>query len=255
MTTPSDPTPASVRRGPLLPGLAVTSITPDADTVRAATMLIVLLAADGANVAAMVPVETGVDEPCAPGSHGALVRWAASHLDTPRQVTPFALPAVRSTMHAADAAGVLLHGAAFDQAHDALCDGRTVLVVADTVGLLDPITPSLTTLDLVSRWQLSVVLVSPLHRWTIGHLRLLGATVQAQGGTIAGVVLTAAATGNDIDADAVRDTAAALLDCPVVTMPRVQSDHDRAELLAAARDCGMARISARLAGRGQARAD
>lgn len=253
MTTPSDSLASAAQRS-LLPGLAVTAITPDADTVRAATMLIVLLAADGANVAAMVPVETGVEEACEPGSHGALVRWAAAHLDTPRQVTPFALPAVRSTMHAADAAGVLLHGAAFDQAHDALCDGRTVLVVADTVGLLDPITPSLTTLDLVSRWDLSVVLVSPVNRWTIGHLRLLASAVQARGNGIAGVVLTASTAGNDIDADAVRDTAGAVLDCPVVMLPSVQFDHDRAELLAAARDCGMSRITARIAGRAKARA-
>lgn len=230
----------------LLPGVVVTSITPDPDTVQAAAMLIVLLAAEGANVAAMVPVETGVDDACEAGSSGALVRWAAAHMDDPRHVTPFALSAARSTMHAADAEKTLLHGAAFDRAREDLCDGRTVLVVADTIGMLDPITPSLTMLDLTARWQLSAVLVEPVSRWSLGHLRLLAVALQARGAAITGVILTAPP---DDDADlltAVRDTVAALLDCPVLVLPRVQSAHDRAELLSAAQQCGMTRLVSRM---------
>ena len=137
---------------PALPGLAITGLTPGEETAVTAAMLIVMLAADGENVAALVPVETGIDDPCEAGSQGSLIRWAAGHLDDPRQVTPFALEANRSAMHAVDASGTLLHGAAFDLAHETLAEGRTMMIVVDAIGPMDPITPSLTMLDLLARW-------------------------------------------------------------------------------------------------------
>lgn len=247
MTT-ADPTP-DAQLPVLLPGLGVTALTPDDAATQAAAMLIVLLAADGANVAAMVPVETGLDDPCEAGSRGSLIRWAAGHMDDPRQVTPFALEADRSAMHAADATGTLLHGAAFDLARERLSEGRTVLVVSDAVGVLDPITPSLTMLDLLARWTLSVVLVEPVSRWTVGHVRLLASVVQSRGLSISGVVLSASqsdAATDDAAVTAMQETLAAMLGCPVLLLPRVLSVHDRAELLTAARACGMHRVIAHL---------
>lgn len=234
--------------GALLPGFAVTSVTPGEQTAVAAAMLIAKLAHDGENVAAMVPVETGLDDACEPGSRGSLVRWAAGHMDNPRDVTPFALEADRSAMHAADASGTLLHGAAFERSRASLSDGRSVFVLADAVGVLDPITPSLTMLDLITRWALSVVLVEPVSRWTVGHVRLLSAVVTSRGLRVAGVILTEHASNDDIDDDvigAMRDTLAALLDCPVLQMPHIQSFHDRSELVDAAALCGLHRVALR----------
>lgn len=248
MTTTSETGGSGAAAGARIPGYVVTSVTPDEATSVAAAMLIALLAHEGANVAAMVPVETGLDDPCEAGSRGALIRWAAGHLDDPRHVTPFALEADRSAMLAADASGTLLHGAAFDRARDALSDGRTVLVVADAVGLLDPITPSLTMLDLVTRWALDVLIVEPLSRWAVGHARLLAASVTARGLRVGGVMLSGHQSQHDLDdADitAMRDTIAALLDCPVVLLPHVQAFHDRGELLTAAESCGLQRVIAR----------
>ncbi len=249
MTFSADSTAPTERAPVLLPGLAVTSVTPDDATVQAAAMLIVLLAAEGANVAAMVPVETGLDDPCEAGSRGALVRWAAGHLDDPRQVTPFALEADRSAMHAADASGTLLHGAAFDRAREALSDGRSVLVVADAVGVLDPITPSLTMLDLMTRWALGIVIVEPVHRWTVGHVQLLASALQSRGLQVSGVLLSQADGDTQHPAEvvsAIQETLSALLDCPVLQLPRVLSVHDRGELLTASRACGFHRITTRL---------
>jgi dethiobiotin synthetase len=234
--------------GTVLPGFAVTGVTPDEMTAVAAAMLIAMLAQGGENVAAMVPVETGLDEPCDAGSRGSLIRWAAGHLDDPRQVTPFALEADRSAMHAADASGTLLHGAAFDRAREDLSDGRSVLVVTDAVGLLDPITPSLTMLDLFARWELRVLIVEPVSRWTVGHVRLLASIVTARALTVAGVLLTGHTSHEDFDSDAVtamRETLAVLLDCPVLLLPQVQSFHDRAELVAAAAHCDLHRVAQR----------
>lgn len=252
MTTRADVTAPSHDESPPLPGVAVTSVTPDDGTAQAAAMLIVLMASEGANVAAMVPVETGLDDPCEAGSRGALVRWAAGHMDDPRQVTPFALEADRSAMHAADASGTLLHGAAFDRARAALSEGRSVLVVADAVGVLDPVTPSLTMLDLITRWSLGVVIVEPVHRWTIGHVRLLASVLHVRGLTVTGVVLSDSDGSSVSDTDMVlpiQETLAALLDCPVLLLPRVLSLHDRRELLAASRTCGLHRITSRIAPR------
>jgi dethiobiotin synthetase len=230
----------------LLPGFVVTSVTPDEQTALSAAMLIALLAQAGENVAAMVPVETGVEEPCEPASRGALVRWAAGHLDDPRLVTPVALEADRTAMHAADVSGTLLHSAAFDRARESLCDGRSRLVVCDAVGMLDPITPSLTMLDLVSRWALDAVIVEPVSRWTMGHVRLLSATLLSRDMIVAGVLLSPKAPDDDIEDDAVtamQETLAATLDCPVLMLPRVMSVHDRGELLTAATAAGMQRLT------------
>ena len=230
-----------------LPGLAVTAVTPDDASALASAMLIVLLAGEGANVAAMVPVETGVDDPCEQGSRGALIRWAAGHLDNPRDVTPFALEHPRSAMHAADASGTLLHSAAFDRSREELSDGRTALVVHDAIGLLDPISPSLTMLDLFERWQLPVVLVAQVSRWAVGHVRLLASSVLSRGLPIAGVILSDTHLLHE-EAEivaATQETLAAQLDCPVIVLPRVMSVHDRGELLTAARECGLHRITVR----------
>lgn len=232
----------------LIPGFAVTSVTPGEQTALTAAMLIAQLAHAGENVAAMVPVETGVDDPCEPGSTGALVRWAAAHLDNPRLVTPFALEANRPPMHAADATGTLLHSAGFDRAREELCDGRSMLVVADAVGLLDPITPSLTMLDLIARWALSAVIVEPVSRWAVGHVTLISSIVLSRNIAVTGVVLAPKAPDDDTDGDAVAamtETLAATLDCPVLLLPRVVSIHDRGELLTAAHACGMHRLTRR----------
>ena len=229
----------------VLPGFGVTGVTPDEMTAVVAAMLIAMLAHDGENVAAMVPVETGLDEPCEAGSRGSLIRWAAGHLDDPRQVTPFALEADRSAMHAADASGTLLHGAAFDRAREELSDARSVLVVTDAVGLLDPITPSLTMLDLFVRWTLPLLIVEPVSRWTVGHVRMLAAIASTRELSVAGVLLTGHASNEDFEADevtAMRETLSAMLECPVLLVPEVLSIHDRAELLAAAAHCEMHRL-------------
>jgi dethiobiotin synthetase len=197
----------------------------------------------------MVPVETGVAEPCEGGSRGSLIRWAAAHLDDPRQVTPFALDADRAAMHAADASGTLLHGATFERARETLSDGRTVLVVCDGTGPLDPITPSLTMLDLFARWQLGAVLVEPVSRWTVGHVRLLASALAARDVSIRGVVLADDGAGSIRDTDAVaaiQETLGAMLSCPVLLLPTVMSLHDRGELLTAARECGMHRLTSTL---------
>lgn len=234
---------------PLLPGIAVTSLSPDGLTALTAAMLIVVLASQGDNVAALVPVETGIEDPCEPGSAGALVRWASGHLDDPRLVTPFALEANRSAMHAADASGTLLHVAAFEKARVSLCEGRSVLVVADAVGPLDPISPSLTMLDLVERWQLAAVIVEPVSRWTVGHVRLLVSSLLVRKISVAGVILTHE-SGTEIDVDtvsAIRDTLSVEFDCPVLELPPLPVERDRHSLLAAAQAAGLQRLLLRRA--------
>lgn len=243
-TSAAAPAPHQAERA-LLPGVALTALTPDESTSVTAAMLIVLLAADGENVAAMVPVETGIDDPCEAGSRGSLIRWAAGHLDDPRQVTPFALAANRSAMHAADVSGTLLHSAAFDRARESLSEGRTTMIVLDAIGPMDPITPSLTMLDLLERWALPAIIVEPLSRATVGHVRLLALTMMSRDIPVAGVVLTPWLTPDDEGdgaADAIRETLAALLGCPVVIRPPIILTHDRTILLDAARQCELHRL-------------
>ena len=246
MTTSGDSEGSDAVSG--LPGFAVTGVTPDERAAVASAMLIAMLAHDGENVAAMVPVETGIDEACAAGSHGSLMRWAAGHLDDPRLVTPFAFEADRSAIHAADASGTLLHSAAFDRARDELSNGRSIFIAHDAIGPLDPITPSLSMLDLFARWRLSVLIVDSVSRNAIAHVRLLGAACATRGIPVSGVLLTGAASAVDFDDDALSaicETLGAMLDCPVLIVPDVQSFHDRGELLAAAASCDLRRVTHR----------
>jgi dethiobiotin synthetase len=237
--TPLRPTPIPLR------GLGITSLTPDSQTALLAAMLIALMAEDGANVAAMVPVETGIPAPCSPESHG----WAAGHLDDPRLVTPFAFAEDRAPMLAAHAAGQLLHTSAFERAREALCQQRTALVVSDAVGPLDPITPSLTMLDLLARWRLDVVVAARTNRQAIGHVRALLTLLASRELRLAGVVLTPDPDEPHIDEEAaeqMQDTLAGICEKPVLLMPRVATARDRALLISTARAAHLPRLLPRV---------
>jgi dethiobiotin synthetase len=239
---------APLGQSDLLKGFAVISTAPGEHTAIGAAALIALLVHDGENVAAMAPVETGIDGPCAAGSAGALIRWAAGHMDSPRLVTPFAFEPSLPILHAADAAGTLLHTAAFDRARADLCDGRTRLVVCETNGVLDAITTSLTPLDLIARWELTAVIVEPLSRFSIAHARALAMVLQSRVVPLCGVVLTSQNESDsiaDVDRHRIRDSAAAILGCQVLTLPRVQLTHDRDALIAAARAGELSRLTSR----------
>ncbi len=233
-------------------GLFVTALVPDLGTTVAAAALVAAAIAAGENVAAMVPVECAVDDPCEPGSAGALLRWAAAHLDDPRHVTPLPFAADAGPLLAAQAAGVLPHLAALDKARAAIMAERTLLVACDAIGPLEPITPSVTLLDVAARWQLGTVAVVPVAATAIGEARAIRALAAAAGAPFAGVVLVpetqrrGTAHGErrpDWDADAaeaLRTTIGAMLDAPVAVLAPVEDIHDRAVLrdAAAAAGCG-----------------
>ena len=244
MTDPARPVPA-------LPGVLVTALVPDLGTAVAAAALVAGAVHAGSNVAAMVPVECGVDEACAPGSAGALLRWAAGHLDDPRHVTPLAFDGETGPLLAAQAAGVLPHLASLDRARAAMGEGRTLLVACDTIGPLEPVTPSLAPLTLAARWGLALVAAVPVRATAIGEARALRALADAHDVPMAGVVLvpptlrrgSAHGEGHAAwDADAVatlRTTLEAMLDRPVAALGPVEDVHDRAVLRAAAQAAGV----------------
>jgi dethiobiotin synthetase len=239
---------------PALPGLLVTALVPDMGTAVAAAALVAGAVHAGANVAAMVPVECALDEPCEPGSAGALLRWAAGHLDDPRHVTPLAFDGDTGPLLAAQAAGVLPHAAALDRARGAMGEGRTLLVACDTIGPLEPVTPSLTPLALAARWGLALVAAVPVRATAIGEARALAALAAAHDVAFAGVLLVPATLRRGSahgeargawDADAVaalRTTIATMLDRPVAALGPVEDVHDRAVLRAAAHDAGIAAL-------------
>lgn len=239
------------------PGLLVTALVPDMGTAVAGAAIVAAAITTGANVAAMVPVECGIPDACAPGSAGALLRWAAGHLDDPRLVTPLRFDADAGPLLAAQDAGILPHGATLDRARTALVDGRSLLVVVDAVGPLEPITPSLALLDLAARWQLAVVASVPVGATAIGQARALAALAAARDVAFAGVVLVPAeqrrgaahgerqASWDDEQAATLRTTLAAMLDRPVATLAPIDDVHDRAVLRESARAAGVEAFVAR----------
>lgn len=251
---------APAATGAPCPGLLVTALVPDRTTAVAAAALVAAAVADGANVAAMVPAECGLDEPCEQGSAGALLRWAAGHLDDPRAVTPFAFDdADAGPLLAAQAAKCLPHAAALDRARTTLTAGRTLLVVADAAGPCEPLAGSLTTLDLAARWGLALVAVVPAGRTALGQARALAALAQGHDVPLGGVLVVPATQGRGAahgeararwDEDAVatlRTTLAAMLDVPVAALGPVDDVHDRAVLRDAARAAQVAALLPRVA--------
>jgi dethiobiotin synthetase len=228
--------PATREEPERLPGVVITSVTPGRMTAICGAAVIALAIQDGANVAAMVPVECGVDEPCEQGSTGALIRWAAGHLDDPRLVTPFAFGASLPTQHAAESDNLLPHPAALDRAYAALAEGRSAFVMCDAIGLLDPILPSLSTATLAARWGLSVVLAIEESPASLHHALLLRSACLAVNCIIDGAILVQSGTSKleESDGERVRDSIAALLRCPSIRLAPILDAHDRTELLSAA---------------------
>jgi dethiobiotin synthetase len=236
---------------PMLPGFAVISLAPSERTAQVGALLITMLVQRGGNIGAMVPVETGLDDPCEPGSAGALIRWAAGHMDHPKLVTPFAFEAPRSALHAADVAGTLPHTMAFERARAELSEGRTEFVLVDAIGPLDPITPTLTVLDLIVRWALRAMVVVPISRHTISQVMMLRQVLASRDVPLAAVVLHDGDSVEDFDESAVRaiiDTMSAVLHRPVLVMPPLLNAHDRTELISVAQSSGFERIAVNMPG-------
>lgn len=149
----------------------------------------------GVRVAAMKPVESGVDTRRATSnglhSDADRLRAACGGVDHPALVCPYALAEPLAPMVAAQRAGLHLDVARLDQARAELEQERDLLLVEGAGGLLVPLLPTLSVADLFHRWSCDVLIVAGNRLGVLNHVMLTVQAAEAAGLTVAGVVLTA----------------------------------------------------------------
>jgi dethiobiotin synthetase len=149
----------------------------------------------GVRVAAMKPVESGIEErPVSPtglASDAERLRAACGDGDPMSLVRPYVLEEPLAPMVAAQRAGVIIEMAALDAARAELERDRDLLLVEGAGGLLVPITPTLSYADLFSRWQCDLLLVAGNRLGVLNHVLLTVRAAESAGLSIAAIVLTA----------------------------------------------------------------
>ncbi len=149
----------------------------------------------GLRVAAMKPLESGVDEHVVSNtttvSDAERLRDAAGAGDALLLVRPYALREPLAPMVAATRAGVTISLSVLDAAAGTLSGGRDVFVVEGAGGLLVPISHDVSFLDLFVRWHCDLLVVAANRLGVLNHVLLTVRVAEACGLVVRGVVLTA----------------------------------------------------------------
>ncbi|RKY20707.1 MAG: dethiobiotin synthase [Planctomycetota bacterium] len=151
----------------------------------------------GLQVGVMKPCETGVPggRPGAPGllpqgsDADRLVR-ASGCVSSSELVRPYAYPLPAAPAVAARQAGSAIETRVLDKAFAALREAHDVLLVEASGGLLVPLAPALTVVDLAARWRLPLLLVARTGLGTLNHTALSLRAAHAAGLRVLGVVLS-----------------------------------------------------------------
>jgi dethiobiotin synthetase len=199
----------------------------------------------GLEVAAMKPVESGIEE--RPVSDTGLssdadrLRAACGNRDAMSLVRPYVLREPLAPMVAAQRAGVHFSLEVLDTARAELERHRELLLVEGAGGLLVPLTTSLSYAGLFSRWSCDLVLVAGNRLGVLNHVLLTVQAAERAGLTVRGIVLTAISDRDPGVAEATNfDVLRQLLpDRPLWRFPWVDRVDDFDALAVAAEACGL----------------
>jgi dethiobiotin synthetase len=172
----------------------------------------------GLRVAAMKPLETGVDAND-PSRDGARLARAAGGLMPLSMLAPLTYPDPVAPLVAARRAGMPVDLSLLDHAVRAASNGADALVVEGAGGLLVPITERVAYDTLFSHWQLDAVVVAANRLGVINHTRLTLAAARAAGLTVSMVVLNNVSAERDTSAVENASVIAELENIPVVELP------------------------------------
>jgi dethiobiotin synthetase len=149
----------------------------------------------GLRVGGMKPLESGIEERpiSATGlaSDAERLRHACGEVDPIEVVRPYLLREPLAPMVAAQRAGVQVAPATLDAALAQIERERDLVLVEGAGGLLVPITPALSYLDLFARWECELVLVAGNRLGVLNHVLLTLRAATAAGVPVAAIVLTA----------------------------------------------------------------
>ncbi|MCU0624292.1 MAG: dethiobiotin synthase [Gemmatimonadaceae bacterium] len=212
--------------------------------------LAALLAQGGRRVAAMKPIETGLDpdtrrdERGQPSDHELLAEAAGAD-DAPDAVCPLLLPDPLAPLVAARLADTTIDLRELDHAMTTLAEGRDALLVEGAGGLLVPIVEGMAFDALFARWRLEVVVVAANRLGCLNHTALTVAACRHAGLTVRGVVLNEVTTPDAHDlaratnAEVLREL---LPGIPVMPFPHQPAPRDVRALAAAAAAAGLASL-------------
>jgi dethiobiotin synthetase len=148
----------------------------------------------GVSVAAMKPVESGIEARPLPGtatiSDAERVQAASGSGDALSLIRPYVLTEPLAPAVAAQRAGVVLDLAVLDAARAQLERGRERLLVEGAGGLLVPLTWDLSFAGLFARWQCDLVLVAGNRLGVLNHVLLTVQAAERAGLPIAAIVLS-----------------------------------------------------------------
>lgn len=199
----------------------------------------------GLRVAAMKPVESGIDGRVftddGPLSDAERLQQASGEDDPLPLIRPYVLEEPLAPMVAARRAGIEIDLALLDAARATLSASRQVLLVESAGGLLVPITPTCSMLDLFARWHCELIIVAGNRLGVLNHVLLTVRAAEAAGVPVRAVILT---QYTDVDASIAEATN---FDALVTLLPRhtilrfpwVDRTNDVSALAAAAEGSGL----------------
>lgn len=148
----------------------------------------------GLRVAAMKPVESGIDDrivsASGPSSDAERLQIASGANDPMTLVRPYVLEEPLAPMVAAQRADIAIDLATLDSACATLSVDRQLMLIEGAGGLLVPITPSCSFLDLFARWQCSLIIVAGNRLGVLNHVLLTVRAAEAANIPVRAVVLT-----------------------------------------------------------------
>lgn len=199
----------------------------------------------GRRVAAMKPIESGVEARFSPSGvyHSDVERLSAAtggtdDLDTMR---PYSLVEPLAPLIAARRAGITIELEVLDAAKEKLSADRDLLLVEGAGGLLVPITTEFTFLDLFARWGCELLLVAGNRIGVLNHVLLTLRAAESAGVPVRAVILTAFSGTDATIAQATNYDALTLL-LPrhaIFRFPWVDRTDDFGALAAAAEGSGL----------------
>jgi len=148
----------------------------------------------GVRVAAMKPIESGIDERIVsdggPKSDAERLQAACGGDDPLTLIRPYVLEEPLAPMVAAQRAGLRIELDALDAACDALGASRDLLLIEGAGGLLVPITAACSFLDLFARWHCALIIVAGNRLGVINHVLLTVRAAEAAHVPVRAVILT-----------------------------------------------------------------
>ena len=153
----------------------------------------------GIRVAAMKPVESGIDARGVPNalppSDAHRLQWACGGGDALSLMRPYVLEEPLAPMVAAQRAGVTIDLDVLDHACRTLATDRDLLLVEGAGGLLVPITPTFSFLDLFARWRCPLIIVAGNRLGVLNHVLLTVRAAQSAQVPVRAVILSDGADG------------------------------------------------------------